>query len=1108
MKIAFLFFCTLLAARSLSAQDCTPAQYQKMLKEADQAVKRGEYDLAINKLQSAKVCQPGKAAEVDGKIVAVFEKVNGERELAVKNAEEAKQQRDSARAEARRNYANDLAYKSQSALREGDRTTAFRLAEFAHRYVEKENLNVLRALVEVFHFNDNPARQSLPCYSNFEGHAADVRCVVFSPDGKKIATGAGDNTARIWDAQSGKTILTLTGHTSAVNSIAFSPDGKMLATGSADQTAKIWDLESGKATQTFEGHSAVVWEVAISPDGKMLATSSEDNTTNIWDITSGEIIQTLKGHSSGIESHAFSPDGKKFATVSSDHTAKIWDLQSGKALLTLQGHWSYGNCVAFSPDGKKLATGFDDQSAKIWDIESGQPVLTLTGHSAYINSVAFSPDGKTFATGSDDKTAKIWDLESGKVLLTLPVYWSDIGSVTFSPDGKKLAGVSGLWGYDYDNTVKIWDLDYEKNALTLEGHSSDIESVVFSSDGKKIATGSGDKTARIWDAASGATILTLEGHTSQIKSVDFSPDGKRLATGAWDQTARIWDAETGKSLLTIAAGSEYINAVAFSPDGKNLATGGYDKRVSIWDSETGKPVLQLSGHSDRIESLSFSPDGKWLATGSRDKTAKIWDLKTGKTVQTLEGHLYNVLSVDFSPDGKYLATGSADKMTKIWDLNTGKVILTIDNYELTPVSVTFSPDGKKLATGFTNETATVWDLESGKAIVTLKGHSYDVNSVAFSPDGKRLATGSGDKTVKIWTLDEESIINRMFSGRRLATLVLPQLDIYGLQRLLDIAPDNESGLIATGEAFQIADFADLTAGQATGSDLLRKVEPSYARAARLYAAALQLQDEPGIRRKYLALLDRRVEIYRDAGQAKKAQELEAQAFRVRLSSSSAWELLEYADSFYNQEKWQEAAQFFEKAEQSEHTPHSVFQLYTIAEKTNQPFDFQRILNSEKVEELAEYASYFTEYAQTKDRSQCVPEYQKAALIYEKILLKIQSRGQATDFVLQTISGCYSNLGYYQLFIPDAKAAETSIRRAIELDPGNKFAYANLAPALLLQGRIEEAKAEYQKWAARDFGEQNLPAYRDAFLEDLNALEEANIPLPAGFDYSTVKEWLH
>jgi hypothetical protein len=46
MKITFLFFCTLLAALTLSAQDCTPAQYQKMLKEADQAVKRGEYDLS------------------------------------------------------------------------------------------------------------------------------------------------------------------------------------------------------------------------------------------------------------------------------------------------------------------------------------------------------------------------------------------------------------------------------------------------------------------------------------------------------------------------------------------------------------------------------------------------------------------------------------------------------------------------------------------------------------------------------------------------------------------------------------------------------------------------------------------------------------------------------------------------------------------------------------------------------------------------------------------------------------------------------------------------------------------------------------------------------
>jgi WD40 repeat protein len=69
--------------------------------------------------------------------------------------------------------------------------------------------------------------------------------------------------------------MTLEGHIYAVNSVAFSPDGKRLATGSYDKTAKIWDLDSAKALTTLEGHTDIVWNVAFSPDGKRFATGSD-----------------------------------------------------------------------------------------------------------------------------------------------------------------------------------------------------------------------------------------------------------------------------------------------------------------------------------------------------------------------------------------------------------------------------------------------------------------------------------------------------------------------------------------------------------------------------------------------------------------------------------------------------------------------------------------------------------------------------------------------------------------------------------------------------------------------------------------------------------------
>ena len=80
--------------------------------------------------------------------------------------------------------------------------------------------------------------------------------MAFSPDGQRIVTGSGDQTAKVWDAASGKELLTLKGHGSRVWSVAFSPDGQRIVTGSRDQTAKVWDAASGKELLTLKGHGS------------------------------------------------------------------------------------------------------------------------------------------------------------------------------------------------------------------------------------------------------------------------------------------------------------------------------------------------------------------------------------------------------------------------------------------------------------------------------------------------------------------------------------------------------------------------------------------------------------------------------------------------------------------------------------------------------------------------------------------------------------------------------------------------------------------------------------------------------------------------------------
>ena len=114
-----------------------------------------------------------------------------------------------------------------------------------------------------------------------------------------------------------------------LTSLVFSPDGKYLATGGASGTVHLWDIGTGQSVMKLEGHTYVVYALAISPDGKRLASTSWDGSAKIWDLTLGRELLTIPDQWTGV---AFSPDGKHIFTSGLDGYVRMWDASTGQEL--------------------------------------------------------------------------------------------------------------------------------------------------------------------------------------------------------------------------------------------------------------------------------------------------------------------------------------------------------------------------------------------------------------------------------------------------------------------------------------------------------------------------------------------------------------------------------------------------------------------------------------------------------------------------------------------------------------------------------------------------------------------------------------------------------
>ncbi len=297
----------------------------------------------------------------------------------------------------------------------------------------------------------------------FKGHTGGATSVAFSPNGRLLAVGCNDGSAKLWDTATGKELRQWQAHDGTYCRVAFSPDGKTIATGAgtkftgeSDLKIRLWDARSGKEIGSLAGHQGGINAIAFSPNGKLLLSGGnpilggQPGEARVWDLAAMKEIESLGGHKDSVVAVSFSPDGKTFATGEGSFGAglHVWDTESRKLRFVIKG----GSGFAFSPDGKQLVSQHGN-SVVFSDSSSGKELDSIANVDKYVIRIALSGDGKTLAVSGKDTRVVLWDVAKSKEKAVADAFFRDIVvSMAFSPDGKTLATGS------LDTRVVIWNV--------------------------------------------------------------------------------------------------------------------------------------------------------------------------------------------------------------------------------------------------------------------------------------------------------------------------------------------------------------------------------------------------------------------------------------------------------------------------------------------------------------------------------------------------------------------------------------------------------------------------------------------------------------------------